>query len=892
MTMHTTDQLNTALAGRYVIERRIGEGGMAVVYLARDLKHNRHVALKVLNPELGAILGPERFMAEIEVTANLHHPNLLPLFDSGEAGGLLYYAMPYIEGETLRARLIRERQLGVDEAVRIASAVAAALDYAHRHNVVHRDLKPENILLHEGQPLVMDFGIALAVSKAGGARITQTGLSLGTPQYMSPEQATGDHVLDARTDIYSLAAILYEMLIGDPPHTGSTVQAVIAKVITEEPRSVRATRPSVPEHVEAAVLMGLSKMPADRFATSADFAAALTGQRAIAMRRTSASVPDTKRASRRVNVPLIAGWTLAAAGIATTTWYATKAPPALTPARFLIELPDSVSLARFQVSTGRLAISRDGSQMVFVGQRGDEDKHGLYIRRATDATAERLRGSDDAQSPSFSPRGDAIVYSTGSALMRMPATGGVPITLTKASDESFLYSSWGDNNVIVYETATHGIYAVSADGGDPRLVTRPDTSRRIRQLRQPEVLPGSKYALISYLRGVATANAAPDSLRLGLLSLATGALEDLGVRGAEPHYVASGFVVFSRGSVVYAAPFSLRTRRFTGEATRIVEDVSNVNPVTADFAVAQNGWLVYQSGASAANATLWSVDLRGTGRRIKLDDKPLLNPRISPDGKRVALSVISENGIGGNSSIWIYDLDAGTLTPLSTSPGRNSSLAWSHDGSRVTWTGGSVRGATHVVSRPWNASAPESTISSFDRVSEFVEGPPHGWSVFRTTPPRDLYIAPTDSLKAIRPLLQTPSDEYSPAISPDGRWVAFGSNLSGRFEVYVRPIPGPGGEVRVSVDGGSEPRWSPAGSTLFYRGAGHMMMATYTTRPQFVVKKRDTLFADPMGGRGSAYDVFPNGRELVILKIERQSEAHMFMLVNWQQMTAKTSAGK
>ena len=241
--MHTTEQLNTALAGRYAIERRIGEGGMAVVYLARDIRHNRHVALKVLNPELGAVLGGERFMSEIEVTANLHHPNLLPLFDSGEAGGLLFYAMPFVEGETLRARLTRERQLGVDEAVRITTAVAQALDYAHRHNVIHRDLKPENILLHEGQPLVMDFGIALAVSKAGGARITQTGLSLGTPQYMSPEQATGDHTLDGRSDIYSLGAVMYEMLVGDPPHTGSTVQAVIAKVITEHPGSIRATRP-------------------------------------------------------------------------------------------------------------------------------------------------------------------------------------------------------------------------------------------------------------------------------------------------------------------------------------------------------------------------------------------------------------------------------------------------------------------------------------------------------------------------------------------------------------------------------------------------------------------------------------------------------------------------
>src|SRR5437868_4319505 len=214
--------LNNTLAGRYAIEREIGAGGMATVYLARDLRHDRHVALKVLNPELGAVLGVERFLSEIKVTANLQHPHLLPLFDSGEAGGLLFYVMPYVEGESLRARLTREKQLPIDDAVRIAVAVADALDYAHSHGVIHRDLKPENILLQHGQPVVADFGIALAVTKAGGERVTQTGLSLGTPLYMSPEQATGDRIIDGRSDIYSLGAMLHEMLTGDPPLTAST----------------------------------------------------------------------------------------------------------------------------------------------------------------------------------------------------------------------------------------------------------------------------------------------------------------------------------------------------------------------------------------------------------------------------------------------------------------------------------------------------------------------------------------------------------------------------------------------------------------------------------------------------------------------------------------------
>src|SRR6267378_1744865 len=216
---------------------------MATVYLARDLRHQRKVALKVLKPDLGAVVGVERFLSEIQVTANLQHPNLLPLFDSGASEGLLFYVMPYVEGESLRARIQREKQLSVDEAVRLATAIASALDYAHRHGVIHRDLKPENILLHEDQPLVADFGIALAVSNAGGNRITQTGLSLGTPQYMSPEQATGDRVIDARTDIYSLGAVIYEMLAGESPHTGTTAQAIIARMLTEKPRPMRTSRP-------------------------------------------------------------------------------------------------------------------------------------------------------------------------------------------------------------------------------------------------------------------------------------------------------------------------------------------------------------------------------------------------------------------------------------------------------------------------------------------------------------------------------------------------------------------------------------------------------------------------------------------------------------------------
>jgi serine/threonine-protein kinase len=288
------ERLSTALAERYVLEREIGQGGMATVFLARDLRHERRVAIKVLHPELSAMLGPDRFLSEIKLTASLQHPHILPLFDSGVADGLLYYVMPFVEGETLRARLDRERQLPVADAVRLAREIADALHYAHERGVVHRDVKPENVLLQSGRAVVADFGIALAVQQAGGTRMTQTGLSLGTPHYMAPEQAMGERNVDARADVYALGAMTYEMLAGEPPFTGPTAQAIVARVMTERPRALRIVRGTVPEYVDAAVNTALEKLPADRFATAALYSAALEASNATLARsgaRSAATAP-------------------------------------------------------------------------------------------------------------------------------------------------------------------------------------------------------------------------------------------------------------------------------------------------------------------------------------------------------------------------------------------------------------------------------------------------------------------------------------------------------------------------------------------------------------------------------------------------------------------------
>jgi eukaryotic-like serine/threonine-protein kinase len=335
------DRLNAALDGRYHLLRMLGEGGMATVYLADDLRHERQVALKVLKPELAAVVGAERFLAEIKTTANLHHPHILPLFDSGEADSFLFYVMPYVDGETLRSRLARDHQLPVEEAVAIASAVAQALQHAHDRGVIHRDIKPANILTQDGQPVVSDFGIALALG-AGGARLTETGLSLGTPYYMSPEQATGDQHVGPASDIYALAAVLYEMLTGDPPYVGSTAQAVLGKIIQGVPVSATAARSSVPAHVDAAIRKGLEKLPADRFQSAKDFAKALgdpTFRHGATVAGPAAAAGPWKRVALAASAVAVVA--LGALGVNLMSGRSGAAPPVM---RFEVSLGDSVFL--------------------------------------------------------------------------------------------------------------------------------------------------------------------------------------------------------------------------------------------------------------------------------------------------------------------------------------------------------------------------------------------------------------------------------------------------------------------------------------------------------------------------------------------------------------------
>jgi hypothetical protein len=381
--MPGTDRLKSALADRYKIEREIGSGGMATVYLARDIKHDRDVALKVLRSDLSAVIGTERFLAEVRITAKLDHPHILTLIDSGEADGILFYVLPYVRGESLRSKIQREKQLGIDEALSITKQVASALDYAHSHGVVHRDIKPENILLHEGEAVLADFGIALAVKEAGGNRLTETGLSLGTPQYMSPEQATGDRQLDKRSDIYSLAAVFYEMISGEPPVTGATAQVMIAKLLTERPVKLRVVRDTVTPEMELATEKALAKVPADRFSSAGEFVRAMS---VAAPRQAGYSSKSRRKWVIAAGVALVV---LAAAAI-----YSKSRPSDQTPAS-RVALRERIQITNTG-GVSRPTISDDGKTLAYVvtvcGAQGC--RYGVDVRDVAGGPTRRL--IDDA----------------------------------------------------------------------------------------------------------------------------------------------------------------------------------------------------------------------------------------------------------------------------------------------------------------------------------------------------------------------------------------------------------------------------------------------------------------------------------------------------------------
>ena len=877
------ERLSAALADRYRIESELGAGGMATVYLAHDARHDRKVALKVLRPELSAILGAERFLAEIKTTANLQHPHILGLFDSGEAAGNVFYVMPFVEGESLRDRLKRDHQLPVEEALRIAREVADALEYAHQHGIVHRDIKPENILLHGGHAVVADFGIALAASRSeGGSRMTETGMSLGTPHYMSPEQAMGEREITPKTDIYALGCVLYEMLTAEPPFVGATAQAIIGRVLTEEPRSLTAQRKTIPPHVEAAVQMALAKLPADRFASAKEFGDAL-GRSDFALpasttRMSPAHGASTTKESRswRKNIARAAPWVVALAAIALyaaeRSRPANKAQPI---ARFALQLTP-------EVTTGQawhpLALSPDGSRLVFVGSPAGGQQ--LFTRRLDAMDAVPIPGTENGISPFFSADGSMIAFVVGNRLMKVAVAGG-PVLAICDVPTPFYGGTWNEGDTILFAD-DRGLHVVPSAGGQPSLIAAPDSGSGTT-FRWPEFLPGGRTALF------ATLDTNVD--RLAAITLGSREIRRYDVVGGNPHYVEQGHVVLSLigqiGSTGLVTAGTLMSLQF--DAGRL-EALGDPVPVAGNvqmgptsrvgkLAISRNGTIAFASGAFGS-VSLVEIARDGSERDAGAAARFFGTPRLAPDGRRIALSVTET----GATDIWTFDRIAKTLTRL-TFDGAGSRPVWTRDGRRIAYSSGGDLNDISWIPADGSASA-EALVGGPDDqfAGDFM--PDDRSLVIREggqTMRRRIVVVSLDSARTRRTLIESGFQNHSPSLSPDGRWVAYASDETGRTEIYVRPVSGPGGKWQVSKAGGLEPRWSPAGREIFFRAGPSMMAASVQGGATFVSGEVRELFKTDaaFGPNFPNYDVTKDGRTFIMFKPPPQSGQQVIVLLNW-----------
>ena len=878
----TPAALATALGDRYRIVRELGVGGMATVYLAEDIRHARKVAVKVLHPDLAAALGPERFLAEIRTTANLQHPHILSLHDSGEAGGFLFYVMPFVEGETLRARLNRERQIGVGDAVRMAREVADALGYAHARGIIHRDIKPENILLQGGHALVADFGIALAVQSAGGQRMTQTGLSLGTPQYMSPEQAMGERTIDARSDIYALGAVLYEMLIGEAPFTGPTVQAIVARVMSEEPRSLTRQRKAVPFEVESAVLRALEKLPADRFESAQAFADALVTP-STAPRQAPDHLRAVGQSSRRALVVVSA---VALLAVFAALWGWLRPPPPPVVVRYRVNLD---SQPQTRDAWGQLALSPDGSTIVHTGSPGSP----LRIRRRNELSFSDIPGTEGARAPFFSADGTRIGYTDGDKLLVAPLDGGPPVTYVSSlggpqsytwSSDGYIYGLWpGARGSPDSAQGQNGTWRMRATpGAVPERITTVDAVTRERYHDSPVPIPGGRGMLLGVSQHDGRRAIAVADLRTGKHTIL--------FPGARAYYTASGHILYSTAdNKLFAVPFDAASLEVTGTPVLVSERVRTTIVGPLDFAVSQTGTLVYAyDDAAEERALVWVA--RDGSIRGSLDStwrEPFIGVSISPDGNRVAVGVR-----GSSSNIWVKPVAGGPALRLTLEGALSEEPAWTPDGRSVSYVSGGNTSGEVWMKRIDGSAPPVQLLKPARPVSEQTWSSDGRWLVVRTTTPTAgsgdiLALRPTmDSMP--RPLVASPNSEYTPALSPDGRWMAYSTFEGGRFETFVVPFPDPGSaKWQVSTQGGTSPRWSPRGNELFYLDARlNLMSAEVQTSPTFSVLRTRRLF-DASGFVMASlsrrnYDVAPDAsRFLMVRRPGGSTTTHLVVVENW-----------
>ncbi len=885
--------------GPYEILSAIGAGGMGEVYRGHDTKLARDVAIKVLPANF--VNDPERlsrFQREARMLAALNHPNIATIYGLEQSGGVTGLVMELVPGETLAER-VKAGPLPIEEALKIAAQIAEALEAAHEKQIIHRDLKPANVkVTPEGKVKVLDFGLAKAYagdtetydpsnSPTLSAAATMQGGILGTAAYMSPEQARGKAV-DKRTDIWAFGCVLYELLTAKGAFDGEDTTEILAAIVKTEPDWNR-----LPTTTPPAVRMLLKRcLQKDRTLRLRD-----AGDARIeiheALSAPSSVSPGIAAPAKGIHVLgrrgliLGVGIPVLVALIASLATWTLKPSPPQPVTRLVVNLPPGQQLAGLD-SGPSLAISPDGTHLAYVARQGSMQQ--LYLRAMNSLEAKAIPGTEGAVNPFFSPDGQWLGFFANRKLMKVSLNGGTSLALANAPFDGG--AAWGSQGTIAFSPSNaSALQQVSDAGGSLQPLTR--LGKGDASHRWPEFLPGGKDVLFAN----GTAGAIFSNAQIGVQSVGTDKRQYLIQGGEFPRYAASGHLVYAQGGILMAVPFDPQRLTITGAGAPVADGVMQ-SPTNghAQYSFSTTGSLVFvPGGVQAAQLRMVWVSRNGVEQPLAAPANTYLNPRLSPDGRRLAVGILSQD-----SQVWQYDLSRETLTRFTFEGTVNGYPAWTLDGKRIAFIS-NKEGPLNVFWQQADGSGGLERLTASDDLQTPSSWSPDGkllaFNAITPTTGIDILVLRLGDRKT-QPFLQTPFNESAPRFSPDGRWLAYVSDESGRYEVYVQPYPGPGGKWQISTEGGSEPVWNPNGRELFYRSGDKMMAVDIATQPGFTVGKPRMLFEGPYQLTPVTfpnYDVSPDGARFLMLKHVDQAQAtptqNNVVLNGFEELKRRVPAG-
>ncbi len=879
--------------GPYEILAPLGAGGMGEVYRAKDTRLDRSVAIKVLPQHLSA--SPEvrqRFEREAKTISQLSHSHICALYDVGNQDGVEYLVMELLEGQTLADRLATG-SLPVEQTLRYGTEIADALDKAHRQGIVHRDLKPGNVMLTKSGVKLLDFGLAKAMTAqppASGAtslptvmgsannNLTQEGTILGTFQYMAPEQLEGREA-DARTDIFSFGCVLYEMATGRKAFSGSSQASLISSIMKEEPQPISAAAPMTPAALDRVVKRCLAKDPEDRWQNAADLKSELKW---IAEGGSQSGIPAPVPQSARRRAPwLPIAAAVVAGAIAFGAAWSLRRPAPGPLLRASIDLPPRMD---FDPQNTSLALSPDGTTLTIVAS-GSDGKKQLWVRRMDGFAVQPLSGTEDATCPFWSPDSKFIGFFAEHKLKKVPASGGTVQTICDAPDGRG--ASWGDRDVIVFAPGPFGgLSKVPAAGGSPTMLTKEDQAGATDRL--PWFLPGGRRVL--YLSGSVTSDK-DKSTAIECLDLDTGKSTVVAKESSEGRYAWPGYLLFLREGNLMAQPFDASSAQTRGEAVPIAEHVRFTAPRwSGNFSASQTGRLVFHTGGMARRTQLTWFDLDGKELGRVGEPGNVATTSMSPDGLHAGATILGGPS-GTIPEVWIYELDRGVSSRFVFGGQGSYFPLWSPDGKLVVY--GEVGGGIAMKSAD-STSEPKMLWPAKTNTWPLSWSPDGKFIVFRVQDTKtgglDLWLMDVDGSKPPRPLIATPAEEIAAAISPDGKWLAYSSNESGRREIYAVPFPGLGEKRQVSSAGGSWPGWLGNGRIFFVQESENKLYAVPVEErgASLLVGAAQPLFGGkplprPSGlGAAPGLSASPDGKRILIpVPVDEESSPLVRVVSDW-----------